>query len=235
MSQHSHKYSSSSRFSREIFSLFGRSKRAISRQRIFSTFDKKSVHNIFTIEKNYSVLFEKKLLFNDIGKKIIQWHWRKKNYVWIMFDVLILDTMTRPVMFQGGKAGWSKEEKDKVIGDCYLLRVHGTTILNTKATQVRPNRWFVVLKSEFSPRPWRIIISAGFVRVEIFLEIINFFNFVIKCHKIWQNVIKFVNFCHNFFYNASGVFEIIHWVFSQEPVNGPFSEHMCRYYHLYYR
>ncbi|XP_064646035.1 villin-1-like isoform X2 [Lineus longissimus] len=40
------------------------------------------------------------------------------------------------IIFDGGKAGWSKEEKDQDIGESYLLRVAGTHKLNTKAVQV---------------------------------------------------------------------------------------------------
>ncbi|PAA62739.1 hypothetical protein BOX15_Mlig017793g1, partial [Macrostomum lignano] len=42
----------------------------------------------------------------------------------------------RMIVFDGGKAGWSKDEKDQAVGDTYLLRIRGTNALNTKAEQV---------------------------------------------------------------------------------------------------
>ena len=54
----------------------------------------------------------------------------------------------------------------------------------------------------------------------------KFLIFVIKCHKIWQNVIKFVNFLWR------SVFEIIYWELAQEHVNDPFLEQLCRCYFL---
>uniref|UniRef100_A0A1I8GS30 HP domain-containing protein n=1 Tax=Macrostomum lignano TaxID=282301 RepID=A0A1I8GS30_9PLAT len=42
----------------------------------------------------------------------------------------------RMIVYEGGKAGWGKEERDKSVGDTFLLRVHGTNAINAKAEQV---------------------------------------------------------------------------------------------------
>ncbi|XP_064597998.1 advillin-like [Liolophura sinensis] len=42
----------------------------------------------------------------------------------------------RMIIFEGGKAGWNKEERDDGPGDRYMLQVRGTSMLNTKAVQV---------------------------------------------------------------------------------------------------
>ena len=234
MSQHSHKYSSSSRFSRDF------SRSSVDRNARFRgrEFFRHSTKKVFTTFNN------RKKLFSAIRKKIvIQWHWKKNYSMTLEKKKLRLNYVRRtnsrhddPACDVSGREGGLVQGRERQ-SDRWLLPTAGTwydhpqheSYTGSSQSVVRGSQKWILPQAVADYYKRRVRARRNFFKNH------EFFNFVIKCHKIWQNVIKFVNFCHNFFYNASGVFEIIHWVFSQEPVNGPFSEHMCRYYHLYYR